>query len=565
LVDPTGTGDLRAYAVAADGGEPTPLTPAGSRARILKTSTRRPHEVLLLSNARDARHVDAVEVDVRTTQSKIVQQNDAGFASFVADESLRVRLAEKPDPNGGYTLVRVGPGDANAWAEVATFDVTEAGSSRALAFDATGSKVFLLDNRDRADTALSSLDLRSKKTTIIAEAEGADIASVLFDARMGSVAAIATFADKRVWRALSKSVEKDLATIARVAEGDMDIVSRSHDDKVWLVAFRRPDSPTRFFRYDRGIDKRVELLFSSDRLLETTELYPMKPVELTARDALPLKGLLTLPRARSAGTRVPLVLWVHGGPWTRDRWEFSPYHQLFASRGYATLSINYRGSRGLGKAFLNAGNREWGGKMQDDLSDAVAWAVEQGIADADRIAIGGPDYGGYAALMGLALSPGRFACGIDIGGPTDLVALLEEAPPHRATERAELTFRIGDPSTPAGLELLRARSPVMHAERLKKPLLVIGGGSDSRASQVADLVARAEKAGAPVTHGVFPDEGRVLKKPVNRIALAAAMDIFLAQCLGGPYEPLGTDLEGGSLALKVGADRIHRLAEQVGR
>jgi dipeptidyl aminopeptidase/acylaminoacyl peptidase len=561
LEDTSGAGDLRAYAVSVAGGTPTPLTQEARRAGILRTSIKRPDHALLLSNARDERHFDVLEVDVRTNSTKTVLLNDLGWSGFVADDSLRVRLAEKPLADGGYSLHEIrGAAPAN-WPELARFDVTEAASSRSLQLDPTGSQVFLLDNRGRDYAALTALSLRTKQTTVLFESDEADVGSAMFDARGSKLLAVATIGDRRVWQAVDQSIAADLKLVARAAEGDMDIVSRSKDDKTWLTAVRRPDSPTRYFRYERGLDKSVALLFSSDRLLETTELYPMTSTSFRARDGLELELHLTLPQRASKDARVPLVLWVHGGPWARDRWEFNPYHQLFASRGYAALSVNYRGSRGLGKTLLNAGNGEWGGKMQDDLTDAVAWAIGQGIADTTRIAIGGADYGGYAAMMGLALASEQFACGINIGGPADLAALLEQGGAYFAPTLAELKLRIGDPTTPSGLGQLKQRSPSEHASKIKLPLLVIEGGNDPRENQLSHLVGRLANSGVPVTHLSFPDDGHVIRRADNRLAAAAAIDVFLAQCFGTAYEPYGADLKRSSGVLKAGGALLNGLDE----
>ena len=558
--DTSGAGDVRASVLPTEGGEPVALNPAGSRARLLGTSARRPGEVLLLVNDRDPNRFDVQHFDTRTQQTKLLLKNELGFADFVADEALSVRLAKKNRSDGGFSFVVVGSGEPETWPELASFDLTEAGSSRAVGFDASGRKLLLIDNRGRADTALVSVDLRTKKSQVIAEGKGADISSVLFEPRRG-VMAFATVADRREWKGLEKGVSADLATIAQLAEGDIDIISRSDRDDVSIVAVRRPESPTRFFRFFRTGDRRLGLLFSSNRLLETTHLQATSSLWFRARDGLELQAYLTEPPNASSGVRVPLVLWVHGGPWAREAWAMNPYHQLFASRGYAALSVNYRGSRGFGKAFLNAGNREWGGKMQEDLADAVAWAVARGVIDEDRIAIGGVDYGGYAALMGLALTPGLFKCGIDIGGPTDLVALLEDSPPHWAPLLAELNERIGDPTNAADRERLRTTSPFGHTAAFQHPLLVIEGGNDPRPSQATELVATLHARGIGVTHVVFPDEGLSIERPENRIASASVIDAFLAQCLGGRYEPYGRDFRGSSIEVKTGVARIARLTE----
>jgi dipeptidyl aminopeptidase/acylaminoacyl peptidase len=258
------------------------------------------------------------------------------------------------------------------------------------------------------------------------------------------------------------------------------------------------------------------------------------------------------------------VLVVHGGPWARDSWGMSPTHQWLASRGYAVLSVNYRGSAGFGKKFLEAGNGEWGGKMQDDLLDAVRWAVGAQIADPAKVALYGASYGGYATLMGLASSPDTFACGIDVVGPSNLVTLLETLPPQAAPTLEQWVTRLGgDHRTEAGRTFLASRSPMQHAAELKRPLLIAQGANDPRvkSAESEQLVSTLRARAQPVTYALFADEGHGLARPENRLAFAAVAETFLAQCLGGKYLPFGEDLAGSSLQVPTGAGEIHALEE----
>jgi dipeptidyl aminopeptidase/acylaminoacyl peptidase len=254
---------------------------------------------------------------------------------------------------------------------------------------------------------------------------------------------------------------------------------------------------------------------------------------------------------------------VHGGPWARDAWGFNPWHQWLANRGYAVLSVNFRSSTGLGKDFINAGNHEWGAKMHDDLLDAVAWATQQGIADPERIAIMGGSYGGYATLVGLTFTPETFACGIDIVGPSNILTLLDSIPAYWQPQIELFAKRVGDHRTEAGKAFLAERSPLSYVDRIQRPLLIGQGANDPRVKQAeSDQIVQAMQAkGIPVTYVLYPDEGHGFARPENTLSFNAITEAFLAQCLGGRFEPLGEDVAGSSTTVPTGAEQIPGLVE----
>jgi dipeptidyl aminopeptidase/acylaminoacyl peptidase len=253
-----------------------------------------------------------------------------------------------------------------------------------------------------------------------------------------------------------------------------------------------------------------------------------------------------------------MVLTVHGGPWARDSWGFNPQHQWLANRGYAVMSVNYRGSTGLGKKFVNAANKEWAAKMHDDLLDVVDYAVKNGIAQKDKVAIMGGSYGGFATLVGLTFTPDAFACGVDIVGPSNIRTLLETIPPYWAPAVSIWKHRVGDHTSAEGREFLDSRSPLTHVEKIKKPLLIGQGANDPRVKQSeSDQIVKAmQEKKIPVTYVLYPDEGHGFARPENRTSFQAVSEAFLARCLGGPSEPFGDDLEGASLQLPAGADYV---------
>jgi dipeptidyl aminopeptidase/acylaminoacyl peptidase len=290
-------------------------------------------------------------------------------------------------------------------------------------------------------------------------------------------------------------------------------------------------------------------LFSTQPKLDDAPLAAMKPVEFAARDGMKINGYLTLPLG-APPRNLPLVLVVHGGPWARDSWGFNPYIQLLANRGYGVLQINFRGSTGFGKKYLHAGDRQWGLEMQTDLSDGVKWAVDQGIADPKRVAIFGGSYGGYAALAGAAFTPDLYRCAVDECGPSNLFTLLESFPPYWEVARSIFFTRVGNPGAPGDKALLTTASPLFSAGKIKIPMLIGQGANDPRvkqaeAEQIADAIAKHR---ASAVYVLYTDEGHGFVRPENRLDFTARMEKFLADNLGGRYEPMKGDRIPGSTA-----------------
>jgi dipeptidyl aminopeptidase/acylaminoacyl peptidase len=320
--------------------------------------------------------------------------------------------------------------------------------------------------------------------------------------------------------------------------GELNLLNRDNADEHWLVAYTSDREPVRYYAYER-LTRSATYLFSNRPDLENYSLAPMKPVSIAARDGLEMTAYLTVP-ADSTGGPLPLVLNVHGGPWVRDTWGYDPEAQWLANRGYAVLQVNYRGSTGFGKSFHNAGNREWGAKMHDDLLDAVGWAVREGVADPKKVCIYGGSYGGYAALVGAAFTPDVFCCAIDIVGPSSIVTLIESIPPYWAPLMHSFRIRVGDIETER--EFLESRSPLFKAEQIKIPMLIAQGANDPRVKQAESeqIVAALRAKGKHVEYLLFPDEGHGFARPQNRQAFYSAAEEFLARHLGGRAEPPST-------------------------
>jgi len=336
------------------------------------------------------------------------------------------------------------------------------------------------------------------------------------------------------WEVLDPTMSADLAFLEALHPGDFEVVGRDDADMVWLVAFSDDAGPVSYFAFDRK-ERRARFLFHHQPVLADYELSGMEPFSFAARDGLVVSGYLSFPTGPEHAL-LPTVLNVHGGPWVRDTWGLDPEAQWLTNRGYLCVQVNYRGSSGYGKDFLNAGNREWGARMHDDLIDAVAWVVAQGYADPDRVGIYGGSYGGYAALVGAAFTPDVFACAVDLVGPSNLKTLIESIPPYWAPLVAQFHTRVGNPETEP--DFLWSRSPLSRAGDITIPLLVAQGANDPRVKQAEaeQIVAALVDNGVEHEYLLFEDEGHGFAKPENRLRFYAAAEAFLARHLGGRCE-----------------------------
>ena len=567
--DKAGDENWHLVAVNVDNGEQQALTPAeGVASRILHVSPKHPKQLLVGLNDRDPKWHDVYRVDITTGKRQLVRKNEDGFITFIADDSYRLRLGLKQRPDGSEAYFD--PSQPGKKSDEPVFVVPHGDTitTSPFGFNPKGTKLLLVDSRERNTSALFEFDLRSRKAKLLAEDAKADIDDVLVHPRTRKVQAASSNYDRRRWQVIDASIEPDLTYLKTVFDGELSVVDRTLADDRWVVAYQTDTGPSRYYRYDRK-DKKATFLFTTRKALEGLSLAKMHPVEIESRDGLKLVSYLTLPvdsdpdgDARPSSP-LPMVLLVHGGPWARDEWGFDSYHQWLANRGYAVLSVNYRGSTGFGKHFVNAADGEWAGKMHQDLLDAVEWSIGQKVAQRDKVAIMGGSYGGYATLVGLTFTPETFACGVDIVGPSNLLTLLQTIPPYWAPMIELFTKRVGDHRTEEGRAQLLARSPLTKVDQIRRPLLIGQGANDPRVKQTeSDQIVKAmQEKKIPVTYVLYPDEGHGFVGAENRMSFNAVAEIFLAQCLGGSYQPIGGDLEGASIQVPAGADAIYSLPE----
>jgi dipeptidyl aminopeptidase/acylaminoacyl peptidase len=569
LQDQGGDENWRLYSVALDSSATQDLTPIeGIQARLQEISAKVPQEILIALNDRVPELHDIYRLNLDTGERCLIQQNP-GFTGFVSDDEYNIRFAVRMTADGGSEILT--PQAEGSWQSFIRIAMEDTLTTAPLGFDKTGTRLFMHDSRNRNTAALTVLDVSSGEPTVLAEDPQADVSDHLVHPSEKHVQAVAFTHTRKRWHILDTTLTADMAYLRTVADGDIEVVSRTLDDRHWIIAYIMDSGPVRYYRYSCE-PRQVQFLFTNRQALDGLPLATMHPVVISSRDGLSLVSYYTLPvgSARHDNARpqapLPTVLLVHGGPWARDVWGFDPWHQWLANRGYAVLSVNFRGSTGMGKAFINAANQEWGAKMHDDLLDAVAWATQAGIADPARVAIMGGSYGGYATLVGLTLTPDTFACGIDIVGPSNLVTLLESIPPYWQPQVELFATRVGDHRTEAGRTFLTARSPLTHIDRLQRPLLIAQGANDPRVRQAeSDQIVQAMQAkGIPVTYVLYPDEGHGFARPANQLSCNAITEAFLATYLGGRYEPIGGAFVGSSLTVPTGAQLVPGLAEALG-
>jgi dipeptidyl aminopeptidase/acylaminoacyl peptidase len=533
LQDSGGDENWRLHDVDLETMQRRDLTPFdGVQARVVAMEREFPTEVLIGMNRDRAELHDVYRLDL-VTGELTKEVDNPGFIGWLADTQLVVRGTVAPQPDGSLVLLVRDTPDAD-WRPLLTIPADDALTSDPIAFSQDGTSLLGTSSVGAETGRLVRVSTNSGAVEVLAEDTQADVSGVRVHPDTREPQIVAFQKDRSEYLVLDPSVADDLTAIRALHPGDPVFTGADDADATWLVAFTNDSGPIPYFAYDRA-SKTGRFLFENRPALSRYELSSMEPFSFTARDGLTIRGYVTFPPGADR-SGLPAVLNVHGGPWTRDVWGFDPEAQWLANRGYLCVQVNYRGSTGYGKAFVNAGDREWGGRMQDDLVDAVAFITGQGWADPGRVAIYGGSYGGYAALAGAAFTPDLFCCAVDIVGPSNLKTLIETIPPYWAPMIAQFHRRVGDPEKDA--EFLWSRSPLSRVSDIRIPLLIAQGANDPRVKQAESeqIVAALQEAGIDHEYMLFPDEGHGFAKPENRLRFYAAAERFLARHLGGRAE-----------------------------
>lgn len=567
MQDKNGDENWRLHAVGLANGADKDLTPFdGVQARVFALSHKFPGEIVVGLNHRDPRWHDIHKIDIASGGMSLMLQNDR-FAGVTVDDDFRLRFGNQMTPDGGKEIHIPDGSDWKLWEKIVAEDVITTGLA---GFDKTNRLVLMMDSRGRDTAALMEVDPATKKGRLIADDPKCDAGGFMMHPTEKHVQAVSFTYTRKRWQIIDSSIEPDLAYLRSLVDGEVEIASRSLDDRFWVTIHVVDDGPARYHLYERS-KRSARFLFTNREDLDGLTLAKMRHAVVKSRDGLDLVSYHTLPPGSDSDSDgipdhpLPTVLIPHGGPWWRDHWGYDGLHQWLANRGYATLSVNFRASTGFGKSFVNAGDHQWGEKIIDDQVDAVRWAIVSKITDPVRVAVLGGSFGGYSTLAGLTLHPDLYACGVDLVGPSNLITLLESVPDYWKPLLDLLTTRVGDHRSEAGRELLRRHSPLTYVERIRKPLLIGQGANDPRVKQAeSDQIVQALQAkGIPVTYVLYPDEGHGFARPENNLSFFAIAEAFLAEHIGGRLEPIGDGFVGSSLQVLAGAEDVPGLKNLV--
>jgi dipeptidyl aminopeptidase/acylaminoacyl peptidase len=502
------------------------------RTVIFSTPRAKPDVLYIGLNDRDPKWHDLYELSIATGEKKLLRKNTEEIAVWQFDDSGTLRLAVRTTKSGDTEILRV---DADGFKPIYSCTVLE--NCGAVDFDAGGKNVYLATNKGALDlTELQSMELSTGATTKIesdpenkVDINNAEISQldhhILFTEYEGDM--FRRYFKDQAFAADAKWLQSKLPGL------EVGFGARSNDENIWIVNGHSDTEPGVVYVWNRK-GKTLALQYRIREEIPRESLAQRKPYHYKSSDGLDIPAYLTLPKGVEA-KNLPLVVYPHGGPWARDSFGYDTNAQFLANRGYAVLQPNFRASTGYGKKFLNAGNGQWGRKMQDDITWGVKSLIASGIVDAKRVGISGGSYGGYATLAGVAFTPTVYAAAVAYVAPSNLITLLDAIPPYWEAGRKQMYTRMGDPTTTEGKALLVSESPLTQAKAIVTPLLVVQGKNDPRVNvrESDQIVAAVRDNGKPVQYIVAPDEGHGFARPINTLAYVTAMEGFFAQYLGG--------------------------------
>jgi dipeptidyl aminopeptidase/acylaminoacyl peptidase len=508
----------------------------GIRASIYSVPRSEPDAIYVGLNDRDPAWHDLYKVKISTGERTLIRKNTERITAYFFDLKDQLQLATRSAENGDTEVLRV---DTDKFTKVYSCTVFE--SCGPVRYHKDGERVYFVTNKG-ADIDLVRLELWNPTTGKEELVESDPLKHVDFGGPIFSEVSdeliATTYDDEReriYWK--DKAFEADYKNLQKQLPGkEIGFGSSTKDEKLWIISANADTDPGSVYLYDRST-KKLTLQYQAREKLNRAYLAPMKPVKYPSSDGLEIPAYLTLPKGVEA-KNLPAVIVPHGGPWYRDSWGYNAFAQFLANRGYAVLQPNFRGSTGYGKKFIDAGNKQWGDKMQDDVTWGAKFLIAQGIADPKRVGIMGGSYGGYATLAGVTFTPDVYAAAVSIVGPSNLITLLESIPPYWEQIRKLFYERMGDPNTPEGKAQLLRQSPLTAAVKIKTPLLVIQGANDPRVNkrESDQIVIALRDRGFPVEYMVAPDEGHGFARPINNMAMFASAEKFLAKYLKGRYQ-----------------------------
>lgn len=534
LQDTGGDENWRLFAVNIETEETKNLTPFDKvQVHIIEHNKHYPDELIVGINKDDPSVHDVYKLNLKTSELQLVAKNPGNVLSWIVNPELKVLGAMSAKEDGGYNLLYRETEDLE-WKLIYSWDMEDSLNSSPVGFSKDSKYIYLKDSKNFNTSRLVKLELETGKVEVLAEDPSFDLSHVLIHPDTYEVQMVSFYKAREDYVVLDKAIKEDIENISKLNKGDFSILDRDSKDNVWVLAFTVDNGPVSFYTYNRTT-KQGTFLFHNKPDLENYTLAEMEPISFKSRDGLTVHGYISFPVGVEKKD-LPMILDVHGGPWWRDDWGYNPEVQWMTNRGYACLQVNFRGSTGYGKDFLNAGDKEWGAKMHNDLLDAVEWAVSKGYADRSKVAIYGGSYGGYAALVGATFTPDFFTCAVDIVGPSSLITLIQTIPPYWSTALTNFINRVGNPETEE--EFLKSRSPLFHVDNIKVPMFIAQGANDPRVKQSeADQIVEAMKSkGIDHEYFLLGDEGHGFVNPESKMKFYTQVEKFLSKHLGGRIE-----------------------------
>ncbi len=556
MQDQAGEENDHVYRLEVETGDVVDLTPfEGVKAYVSATDRNQPNTVLVETNQENAMFFDVYRCDLLTGELEMVadnpgvDENGNMVLGYMPDEDLNIRLYYSIHPETGWISVYHRWGEDSPWELLQSFSSNDEWGPRRFTNDGTG--MYITSNLESDLTALYHLDLETGGETFITSDTLADVGGVGFDPHTGEPRTVSYHYLRRRSEVLDRSIQPEMDFLADFHEGDFGVASRDRADSTWIVVYYTVDNPAVYFLYDRTDNSMTEM-FTAIPELENYDLAEVEPVEIMSRDGSYFPATSRSPTGFYGEGPWPAIMYVHGGPWARDYYGYEPFAQLFANRGFAVLQVNFRGSTGFGKEFVNAGNKQWGQAMQDDITDGVHWAVENGIADPERVVILGGSYGGYATLAGAAFTPELYCAAVDFFGPSNLITFMETVPPYWRPLMAMMNIRVGNPDDEADRAMLEEYSPLNHPENITMPIFIVQGENDPRVVKAeSDQMVQALRAiGTEVLYVVYGDEGHGFAHEENRLDFSGRVEEFLYLNVPGVECELFEPVEGSTARIE---------------
>lgn len=548
MVDSKGNEDLGIYCVNIKTKETKKLTYL-CNSKIIGISHKYPNRILAGIVNKETHFFDIYNIDIITGEKYLFFENKE-YSRFIIDNNFNLIAGIKPKTNGGYKIINLIDKNNKVIEDIKAEDTF---NTYPIMYNDFEKCIYMRDSSSYNTSALVKINLDNNYKTKIISFKDVDIGDILFNKRENKIEAVLNSYQKKEWYVLEESIRENMKFLQNNLPGFVNVISRTLDDTIWLISCESDISPKKYYIYYKNTNKLIYLFKEKDTLYEGN-YCEMKSTIIKSNDGLNLLSYYTIPKNNNFKRPLPAVILVHGGPWHRDSWGFNYKHQWLANRGYFVMSINFRGSRGFGKEFLNIGKHEWGRKMHQDIVDCVEWAINKGYIDKQRIAIMGGSYGGYETLMALALSPNLFSCGICKSGIFDVVSTLKKMPSYWVHQASLYKKYLGDLNNTLDYQRLVKYSPINNVDKIKNPLLILHGENDIRTSadDAEKFVNKLLPINNNLTYVEFKNEGHSNANIKDKVIEFALIEKFLHDNIGGLYEDLEENNLGSFLKLYLG-------------